>query len=302
MRFLEDAVTAQPSIEAAIKKFGYAAEHNYFWYTYYLDPGWRNIFVETDRGGLFTAYHDRKRTAYVSFDPLASLEQRVPLLLEYMAWMFEHTDAEKIWFQLETPRQKELLKILPDRYRANRTYFKLTWPVYDLREFDTTLPGGHYKSLRKEVHKFYREHQVSVQDAKTYEDRAALHAIVDDWKHKRPNQEHTSMQPYHNIIDGGFEGMKEARIFIVDGKAVGFNAGWMVPNHDRFCGAIGIHNYSLNDLGTMLYLEDLFWLKAHGYHEVDMEGSEKKALAFKNKFCLPKFTYETSHFSVVKRS
>jgi hypothetical protein len=105
---------------------------------------------------------------------------------------------------------------------------------------------------------------------------------------------------YHHAIDGNFEGMDEARVFMVDGSAAGINAGWMIPNSDRFYGAVGVHDYSVDDLGAALYLEDLVWLKGHGYHEADMGGSEKSLLAFKNKFS-PESFYKNDVFSVVKK-
>ena len=150
------------------------------------------------------------------------------------------------------------------------------------------------------MHKFYREHQVSICDAKNYGDRDSLHAVVDNWKKRRGGHDRGMTGVYHHVIDGGFEGMDEARVFVVDGKEAGFNAGFMIPNSDRFYGAIGIHDYSVDDLGTMLYLEDLMWLKNHGYHEADMGGSEKPLLAFKNKFSPDSF-YKNDIFSVVKR-
>ena len=95
--------------------------------------------------------------------------------------------------------------------------------------------------------------------------------------------------------------MDEARIFIVDGTPRGINAGWMIPNTDRFYGAVGIHDFSLDSLGAMLYLEDMIFLKGRGYSEADMGGSEKSLLAFKNKFC-PQSFYKTAIFSVVKQA
>ena len=301
MRFFEDIDAERDRIEAAIKKFGYAAEHNFFWYKYYRESGNKNIYVESDRGSLFTTFNPHKNAYWVVFDPLASPEDRAPLLAEYIEWIFANTDAAKVWFQVETATRGALLRIMPEQYRSNRVYFTLTWPVYDLEDFDPTMPGGRYKTLRKGMHKFYREHRVEVVDAKTYADVAALHAVVDNWAVRRPNHDSTSPDQYHHIVGGKFAGADEARTFLVDGRPCGFNAGWMVPNHDRFYGAVGIHDYSEDGLGAMLYMEDLIWLKAHGYREVDMAGSEKPLLAFKNKFCFPKWSYQTSHFSVVTR-
>lgn len=303
LRFFDDTVMARPHIESAIRKYGWAPEHAYHWYQYYqhyYHPPQRNVFVENDHGALFTAFDEQDNTYFVVFDPMAPISQRVPLLVEYIEWIFKNTSAEKIWLQLEMPARRELLRALPLPYRCCAIYYTLTWPVYDLAAFDPALPGGHYKTLRKEMHRFYREHSVEVRDAKTFGDGKILHAIVDDWKKKRGGRDRGMTGVYHEIIDGGFEGMDEARIFMVDGAPAGFNAGWKMANSDRFYGAVGIHNYSADDLGTMLYLEDLVWLKGRGYREADMGGSEKSALPFKEKF-LPSTLYKAAIFSVAKK-
>lgn len=302
MKFYEDTVAEQPRIEAAIKKYGWAAEHNFGWYQcyqYWYAPTQRTIFVEADRGALLTVHIERKQEYFVVFDPLAAPEHRVPLLTEYIAWIFSNTPAKKIWFQLDKNARREFLRALPEAYCSKPIYYTLVSPIYDLRKFDPALPGGHYKGLRKEMHKFYRGHRVAAQDAKTYEDRESLHAIVDAWKRERPNTEKGMVGVYHHMIDANFKGTDEARVFVVDGKAAGINAGWKIPNSDRYYGSVGIHNFSIDGLGAMLYLEDMIFLKSRGYGEVDMGGSEKSLLAFKNKFC-PQACEEMVIFSVAK--
>ncbi len=303
MEQFNDTLAEQSRIERAIQKYGYASEHNFWWYQYYqywYNPPQRNIFVETDHGALFTAYNERDNEYFVVFDPMAPEQFRVPLLMEYITWVFSNTSAKKIWFQLEKGARPAFLRALPPSCASRRIYYTMESPIYDLRKFDPALPGGHYKTLRKEMHKFYREHTVTVADAKTYEDRESLHAIVNHWKKKRPNHERGMMGVYHQMIDGNFEGTKEARVFLVDGVPAGINAGWMIPNSDRFYGAVGVHDYSVDDLGAMLYLEDLVWLKAHGYREADMGGGERSLTAFKSKF-QPQSFYETVVFSVAKK-
>ena len=304
LQFFEDTKAAQPHIQEMIKKFGWAPEHNYFWYQYwqhYYDPPQQNIFVKNDHGGLFTAYDKKDSAYYVDFDPMGQPEHRVELLVEYITWIFSNTAAAKIWFQLEMPIRKALRKALPPAYACQRIYFTITWPVYNMEKFDPALPGGHYKTIRKEMHRFYNQHQVNVLAAKTFEDRKSLHAIVDNWKKNRLHHDRARLGVYHAMIDGNFEGADEARVLVVDGKPVGINAGWMIPNSDRFYGGVGIHDYSIEDLGTMLYLEDMVWLKNRGYREVDMGGSETAALPFKKKF-LPDSFYKSAIFSVVKRN
>lgn len=302
LRFFEDTVASRPHVEASIKKFGWTAEHNYFWYQYYqhyYNPPQHNIFVEGDNGALLTAYDEIDKNYFVVFDPVAAPEHRASLLAEYIDHIFSNTPAEKVWFQLELPTRRELIHILPVQYRCCRIYYTLTWPIYDLQKFDPSLPGGENKTLRKEMHKFYREHNVIVQDAKTFADLDALHAVVDGWKKNRMRHDTPMTDVYHQVIKGKFEGMDEARVFIVDDKPVGFNAGWKIPNSERFYGGIGIHDYSVDDLGTMLYLEDLVWLKNQGYREADMGGTEVSALPFKKKFG-PTAFYKSAIFSVVR--
>ena len=303
LSFFEDTVKAEPEISAMIKEFGWAPEHNYHWYQYYqhyYNPPQKNIYAHNGRGGLFAAYDEEEDAYYVNFDPMAPPEDRIPLLLEYITHIFTGTSAKKIWFQLMMDDRRKLSRALPPAYACKPIYFTIVWPVYDLALFDPALPGGHYKAMRKEMHKFYREHAVEVADAKTFPDRAALHALVENWKKGRFHHDKAMIGVYHAMIDANFLGTDEARIFVVDGKAVGFNAGWMIPNSDRFYGAIGIHDYSIDDLGTMLYLEDMVWLKKRGYREVDMGGSETSALPFKKKFC-PQSFYKSAIFSVVKK-
>jgi hypothetical protein len=301
MKFFEDIVACRPLIEEAINRFGYSPEHNFHWYQYCAneEKGEKNVFVGSEIGdGLFTVL--KKKSATVFSSPIASRERRVPLLLEYFEAVFEMPNVKKVWLELETSLRKDLLKALPEKFKANRLDYTLTWPLMNLKTFDASLPGGHFKYLRKAKHKFYRSHQVAVVNANTFSDKARLHKIVDDWKDKRPVNERAFPACYHNIIDSSFEGMVEARIFMVDGNPVGINAGWMVPNSNRFYGGVGIHNYAVPDLGSMLYLEDLEFLKSQGYTEADMGGSWHGGLKFKDEF-LPESHHKTHIFSVVKK-
>lgn len=300
LKFYDDVIVARPLIEKAIQEFGYAPEHNYDWYRFCTEDDEKNILVMDDYGnGLFTMV-DKHGEFRVFSSPIAAPARRTPILIEYLEQIFQTLDVKKVWLELETPLRKEFLTALPSHFKSNVINYTLTWPIMDMKIFDPALPGGHYKSLRKEKHKFYRNHIVTVVDAKKFEDKNSLYEIIDVWKKKRKHHDRAWCTEYNNMIKGNFEGMATARVFIVDGEAVGINAGWMIPNSSRFYGAIGLHNYSAPDLGAMLYLEDLEWLKSHGYGEVDMGGGEKALTAFKN-FFLPTSFYKTNVFSVVKK-
>lgn len=300
MNFFEDTLAERARIEAAIQKYGYAPEHNFLWYEFYREEGEKNVFAACDDGsGLLTIEERAKKTIMVFSSPIAPPPRRVPMLIEYLEYIFQSPEIQKVTLELETPLRKEFLRALPSRFRARAINYSLTWPIYNLKTFNPALSGKHYKSLRKAKNKFYRSHAVHTEDARAYGDKNALHRIIDEWRKKRGGHDRAYSSEYHHIIDGNFAGTTEARVFIVDGRPTGMNAGWMIPQSSRFYGAIGIHDYSSEDLGDMLYLEDLIWLKNHGYAEADMAGGEKALTAFKNKF-QPESFYKTHVFSVVK--
>lgn len=145
-----------------------------------------------------------------------------------------------------------------------------------MSKYDSSLPGGNFKEIRNAKNKFYREHQVKILEAKDVS-KKDLYKIVDDWAKEvgRKQKEDVYDLRYRKIIENNFRGFLTARVLVVDDRPVGFNAGYDVPNHPgRFAGIIGIHDYSIKDLGTILWLEDLEWIKNTGYKELDMQGSE----------------------------
>ena len=298
LTFYDDIVSSRSIIEEAMRKFGYAPEHNYWWYKFSEDGDEKNVFAaDVHGGGLMTMVGKTQTTVFSS--PIAPPERRVAILLEYLEEIFRSSHIKKVELELETPLRGELLKALPSYLKARAINYTLTWPIMNMQTFDLSLPGGHYKSLRKERNKFYREHVVTVADAKTFEDKVALIGIVEGWKEKRTVGDKAYYGEYMRLIEGSFEGMTTARVFIVDGVPVGINAGWMIPNRSRFYGAVGIHNYAVPSLGWMLYLEDLTWLKEHEFWEVDMGGSWQGGLEFKKEF-LPESYYKTHVFSVAR--
>lgn len=301
MKFFENTLAEQPRIEEAIKRYGYAPEHNFWWYQFQPDEDSKNVFVEFDKGaGLFTIERKDKKNCIVFAGPIAPISQRVPILVEYLEHMLKFSNIEKVTLELETDLYKEFISSLPEDLKARAGNFILTWPVYDLKAFNSELSGKHWKTLRKEKNRFYQNHSVESADAKTYKDKESLHAIIDEWCKERAGNDRVHRHLYHNFIDENFMGTSEARVFIVDGRAVGINAGWPIPNSDSFYGALGIHNYSLPDLGDMLYLEDLLFLKTKGYAKADMGGGEEALTNFKKKF-QPESFYDTHTFSVVKQ-
>ena len=76
----------------------------------------------------------------------------------------------------------------------------------------------------------------------------------------------------------------------------------VVNRPGRLAGIIGIHDYSHKDLGTILWLEDLNWVKDHGYKEMDMQGWEENDNALKFEMRLGgKIDRKTDTFSIIKK-
>jgi len=300
MIFWEDIISERPRIENAIKKYGYAPEHNFEWYQSQPEKGDKNVFVEFEDGsGLMTLEDNYKKTCSVFSSPIAPPERRSEILIEYLNKIFDLKSFPKIEFELEEDLYRKFIKELPAIFKSRKPKCTLSWPIYDLSLFDENLSGRKWSSLRKSRNKFYKEHLVKVLDAKSYKNKDNIHNLIDEWGKNRHAKDRAYPREYHFIIDKNFSATTEARLFSVDEKICGINAGWMIPNTNRYYGAIGIHNYAFPGLGDALYLEDLIYLKSQGYKETDMGGGEKELNAFKAK-SHPQSFYKTYNFTIIK--
>lgn len=299
MKLYTDVATFLPLIEESIKKFGYAAEHNADHYLYDGVDHKKTVLAGFPDGSALLAFRDPQSWSVFS-EPVAPPERRATTLVEFTIEVLKKDPGvKKVAFELHGPTRREFLKALPPTLRPCRINFTLTWPVFDLAVFDPKLPGGFYKDLRNALNKFYREHSVEVVDAQAVEKRA-LHIVVDSWKDRRPPRDRVQPKLYHAYIKNDFRGTTSARVLKVDNRIVGINAGWDIPNSSSYYAAIGLHDYSLKDLGDIMYLEDLTFLKKAGYANVDMGGSWRSAIAYKLKFG-PAKTYKSFVFSVVRK-
>lgn len=299
LKFYDDINKSQELIENSIKKYGYAPEHNFYWYKDYIDDDENGIFVANKKGeGILAMNSDDESRVFSS--PVAPINKGVELLIEYIELSFKNKNIKKIWIELETPLRLKFLRVLGNKFKCNPINYSLIWPIMNMKTFDLSLPGKHFKFLRKERNKFYQNHKVEVFNAKEFKDKDSLLLIIENWKKNRMVHDRAYTVEYRNIINDNFKGTTAARVFVVDGKAVGINAGWMIPNSDTFYGSVGLHDYSLPYLGQMLFLEDITFLKNNNFGLVNMGGGEKKLTKFKDEF-LPESYYKTHLFSVVRK-
>lgn len=307
MKFFKDIFIVEKKIKEAITKFGYAPEHNYWWYEYcggiaeFEDANTekqKNVFVLwPDGSGLLTK--ENSKEFFIFSEALAPPKKRITILNEYLREVLGSGKAEKVTLEMKTAERFKLLNSLAPELEALPVNYTLTTPIMDLITFNPELPGKKFKYIRKAKHKFKKAHKIEVTDAKKTP-RKDLHALIDRWKEKRKGKDRTAETGYRNIIEGEWRGTDHAHAFTIDGVVRGLNAGWRIPNSKGYYGAIGVHDYSLSDFGALLYLEDLKWMKEEGYEEADMGGGGEALTEFKNKFG-PSRSYTTEIFTIVKK-
>ena len=285
IKIFDDIDKERDRIQACINKHGYTSDHNLDWWACsIITSDGAPVFVEwPDGSGLLAhRYPDKWR---IWSDPLVPRRSSAGLsaesdmaerIGEFALEIFQNQKIKEIWCDDVSDKIYPKLK-KNNALKLSDIYYSLQWPVLDMGKYDPNLPGGHFKEIRNARNKFYREHKAEVLNTDNFT-RGVLMKIVDDWLKevsKKQKLEDVYDLRYRLIIKNNFRGFSIARIIVVDDRPAGFNAGYEVPNRaGRFAGVIGIHDYSIKDLGAVLCLEDLDWIKTAGYKELDMQGSE----------------------------
>lgn len=297
--FFDNPVVYRRHLLKAVRMYGHAPEHNTFWYQYETHPDQKPVFVRWPDGlGLMT--YKEEDAWYVFSEPLTTPEKKVPILIPFLTYALQEEHIKKVVVELTAKTRKSLRQALPETLRDVSINYTLTWPIFDIANFNPALPGRVFKRLRNTRNKFYRTHYINVRDARTVP-KTDLHSIAERWKKMRGGADGTYDHRYRNLIENNFAGTQTARAIFVDGKVVAINAGWPVANRPgHYYAAVGIHDYSVPDVGVITNLEDLEWIKNAGYQTADFGGGEKALTNFKKQFG-PSSYYKTFVFSIVRR-
>ena len=86
----------------------------------------------------------------------------------------------------------------------------------------------------------------------------------------------------------------------VNGQIRSIYGGWKIPNSKSYYSFLGIHDYTIKDLGEVSYLDELAVAKKMGIELLDLGGIEKEHLGFKMKFH-PSKMYRTDTFSIMSK-
>lgn len=300
MKLYENIDAELDRIQNCINKFGWTSDHNLEWFRdAIMDKEALPVFVEFSDGfGLLT---QKRRDQYrIWSDPLAPKDKATELILEFTKKVLSG-EIKEVWCDDVSSEIRPLL-CRDTSLSVGDIYYSLDWPVLEMDKYDLAIPGGHFKDMRNAKNKLMKEHKIQIVDSGEVQ-KQLLHEIVEGWKKSLDDRVDVYDLKYHHAIDNNFKGFLTARVLLVDDKPVGINAGYEVINKpERFAGIIGIHDYSLNDLGTLLWLEDLDWVKKREYREMDMQGSEDDGgLRFKMKFN-PVIERRTDTFLIAERS
>lgn len=299
MKIIKDTAESQPLIEAEIEKYGYAPEHNFFCFRDDQGEGTQNWLFKTGNGSILARQEDE--VWYLFSEILAAQPDKIKILSEFLKHCFSDKKTDRVSVEFETDFYREVLKFLKSSpWRACAVNYSLTWPIFDLAKWDPDLKGGDWKKLRYQIGLFYRQHKVEIIDGRDCKPND-LKKIVEAWRKKRQGNDRSYDYHYLNLIDNNFAGVKFCRVFIVDGISSTITAGWEIPNQrGSYYSAVGLHNYSCDYLGEAANVDDLSFLKKHGYQWANFGGGEEELTGFKMKFH-PCRTYDTHVFSIKRR-
>lgn len=297
MKIYENIEVERDRIQTCINKFGWTSDHNLDWFSVALNqPDGKPAFAEFEDGsGLLV--HQYPNSYKIWSDPLSKKSLASSKISEFsknVLW----GEIKEVWCNDASDSiRPELVK--DGGLLIGEIDYSLEWPVLNMENYDINLSGGHFKDIRNAKNKFYREHKVQSIDSVEF-DKSILHKIIDGWKNTVADKDDYHDHKYHNAIDNDFRGFLAARVFVVDGRPVGINAGYSVINNPkRFSGVIGVHDYSIKELGLVLWLEDFDWVKNAGHKEMDLQGDEGGGLKFKMQFN-PTIERKTDTFCIKK--
>lgn len=299
-------------VKRCIDRFGYTAEHNYRYFLSTAELGAKNFFLKSDEGyGILAHYREKTQEAIMLSEPLAPEGCRVSLLHDALDTCFAELKIKKFIVEQNEALRGETLKTLADKgYKALGTLYSLYWPVFIMERWTgERMEGAEWKKLRNIKNRFYASHSVEIVDSRAV-DKEKLKSIVNKWVNQRgalardANRKDSNFvysEQYLNMIDAGFDGLKYAKTFIVDGEPCTITAGWDIPNSDNgYYSSFGVCTYDFQDIFEIANIEDLCSLKRKGYKLVEFGGSTFPLLRFKLKF-KPYFTYITHTYTIVRK-
>ncbi|HYD03315.1 MAG TPA: phosphatidylglycerol lysyltransferase domain-containing protein [Alphaproteobacteria bacterium] len=289
-------------VEKAIKKNGFAPEHNYDYFISHKSDEMIPIFVDFGNDcGLFAVEWDDNSYQIIS-EIIAPKEERAELAMKFFDIVLNRLNAKKILVEFPPELRKELLK------KSKTTKIKLGavtnhfyTPMISITNWDPTLEGSKFSNLRKAKNRFFRSFKVEIlkKDELLSVDIKEFERIINDWKKGRKSSDKAYTDDYIEFFRNKFKGSACHIGLKLNGKLCGVSAGWAVPGTSgkTVYYAINLHDYSVQELGDFLTLLFFDELKAEGFENLDFGSSDERLLAYKKKFGISS-QYDTLVFYV----
>ena len=292
----------KPVNNAAVKRIfelqGWETEHNFY---HYMNTGvsHESCFFPVFEGKYGIMAFENKGVMWCYTDSLAPKNKALKFFMEFLEWAFEQ-GAKKVRAEIREELWKAVVKnVKTGGYRAIKPSYVYSWPVYDLKAWDPNLSGAAFKKLRNIRNRFQQNYKINILGREETSKNDILR-VFKRWEERRKGDDKTHMECYKAPVKNGFVGYDSVRLIEIDGRICAINGGWKIPNSNIFYSQLGLHHYSMPNLGDFCYIEDLTFLKESGYEFANFGGSTPAMMVFKNKF-FPTYVYKTIEFSIVKK-
>ncbi|MBW2992064.1 DUF2156 domain-containing protein [Candidatus Woesearchaeota archaeon] len=295
--FITDFDKNRGLIEKFISEKGFSCDHNYWHNKNMEENGIKPVFYKDNEGnGIFSLYYEDDND-YEQLSDALPKEKTKEIIYEFAEFIF-NKGANKFFISTAPELRKEIQK--EKRFKVSKILRSFESPVFNLNNFDDSLPGKDWKKVRNHINNLIKNHKIEVKDCRTI-DKQLLLNLVNEWSKTRKSHVSKAWRPYfENFVKNGFHGCKITRCVLVDDEPCSIAAGWEIPNSNIYYSSIGIHNYKYNGIGEFAYIDELKELKRNGYTLIDLGGSEKRFFDFKKKF-QPEKTYSVVFYWIKRK-
>jgi len=299
LKYIEDVDKNRELIERCIKRHAFSPEHTFAYLKYYKAEGGKSNFAsfEDDMGAFLIDYEDE---IWMINEPLAPKDKQADIVLEILDHVFSYEDVTKITVEFQNDLRKEVIKRLKEKniYYARRTTDLLTWPIFNMKTWDASLSGKHWKKIRNYLNKFKRDYKIEIKEASEVPKEELLE-LLKTWVKCRTPKDRAFDELFINYINDGFSAFEMTRVILLNNKPVALSGGWKIPNSKNYYSSVGIYDYSIDRIGEFANIDDLQELKKRGFDYVDFGGGGDSLTNFKKKF-LPESFYQTHIFAIAR--
>lgn len=300
MKIISDIKEEGSKIKKSIAQYGNTAQHNFELFLNYAMKSEVFIFLDIGNQKGIMAYKN-KTTWKIFTDPLCKESEKLEIITKAIDFIFKEQKAKKIIMEdISEELRKGIVEFYKNKkYRVLKPSYSLFWPVIDLKDFSQELPGKKWKAFRKIRNKFFKENKV-IFKSKHEIDKKDIKELLERWKKNRRDNDRVHFVQYLKFAESSFEGFDLFRAMEVNGQIRSIYGGWKFGKSNNYYSFLGIHDYTIDNLGEVSYLDELAVAKNMGIEFLDLGGIEKEHLGFKVKFH-PSKMYRTDTFSIMSK-